>query len=136
MSQRRMHSGICDLVNKRFYRGRLSTDVTASRIRAKDLPPIPGESALFLNVLPSDGSRVEQTPEGSRRNQKTAEIVIALVRKYLSKDSAIQIGVISPYRGQVSLIKRKLKDLALNESDSHRVRIGTVHAFQGSEADV
>jgi superfamily I DNA and/or RNA helicase len=58
------------------------------------------------------------------------------VRKYLSEDSEIQIGVISPYRGEVSLIKRKLKDLFLNERDNRRVRVGTVHAFQGSEADV
>ena len=136
MSQRRMHSDICDLVNKRFYRGKLITNVTASRTRAKDFPPLPGESAVFVNVLPSDGSKVEQTPESSRRNGKTADIVVGLVRKYLSEDSEIQIGVISPYRGQVSLINRKLKELALDESDNQRVRVGTVHAFQGSEADV
>jgi len=136
MSQRRMHSGICDLVNKRFYRGKLITNVMESRTRAKDFPPLPGESAVFVSVLPSDGSKVEQTPESSRRNRRTAEIVVGLVRKYLSEDPQIQIGVISPYRGQVSLIKRKLKDLALNESDNQRVRVGTVHAFQGAEADL
>jgi superfamily I DNA and/or RNA helicase len=136
MSQRRMHSGICELVNRRFYQGTLITNVTASRTRAKDFPPVPGESAVFVSVVASDGSKVEQTSEGSRRNRKTADIVVGLVRKYLSQDSEIQIGVISPYRGQVSLIKRKLKELTLNESDNQRIRVGTVHAFQGSEADV
>jgi hypothetical protein len=46
------------------------------------------------------------------------------------------IGVITPYRAQANLIRRLLKEPPLPPEVALRLKIGTVHAFQGSEADV
>ena len=55
---------------------------------------------------------------------------------YLKYDTTIQIGLITPYRAQVSLLKHLLKDMKLTSDQADRIKIGTVHAFQGAEANV
>jgi superfamily I DNA and/or RNA helicase len=46
------------------------------------------------------------------------------------------VGVIAPYRAEVTHIRRLLRDRSLPKEQARRLRLGTVHAFQGSEADV
>lgn len=132
--QRRMDQAICSLINKPFYAGILQT---ATKPRSSSLlPPLPGEAAILISFLPEDGSAVEQTVDGSRINRKSAEFVAQLVAQYLSNDSDAIVGVIAPYRGQVTCIRRLLRERSLPQHQTKRLRLGTVHAFQGSEADV
>ena len=46
------------------------------------------------------------------------------------------VGIIAPYRGQVTCIRRLLRERSLPPDQTKRLRLGTVHAFQGSEADI
>ena len=46
------------------------------------------------------------------------------------------MGIIAPYRAQVTLIRRLLRERGPEKDQARRIRLGTVHAFQGSEADV
>ena len=61
--------------------------------------------------------------------------VLELVHELLG--SGLQIGVISPFRAQADAIEgRLLRELALEQIDTQRIRAGTVHGFQGTERDV
>lgn len=134
--QRRMHSEICEIINRHFYENKLTTNVHQAKTRASVLPPLPGKPAVFVLFLPDDGSQVEQTENGSRRNQASAKIVATLAATYVKYDSDIQVGLITPYRAQVSLLKRLLKEMNFPSAQVDRLKVGTVHAFQGAEADV
>jgi hypothetical protein len=136
ITQRRMHADICGLVNGPFYLSKLQTATKAATTRAASLPPLNGRSVTLLELLSSDGSVVEQTSGHSRVNTRSAEVTTVLVQRLLVADPLAEIGVVTPYRGQVSEIKRRLKELGLTRDQHHRVKVGTVHAFQGSEADV
>ena len=134
--QRRMHPDICELVNKHFYDGKLTSNPHPDKIAACSLDPLPGKPAVLVSFLPEDGSLVEQTENGSRRNRRSAEIAAKLTVLYIKYDTTIQIGLISPYRAQVSLLKQLLKEMKLTSDQADRIKIGTVHAFQGAEANV
>lgn len=134
--QRRMHSEICEIINRHFYENKLTTNVHQTKIRASALPPLPGKPAVFVLFLPDDGSQVEPTENGSRRNQASAKIAATLAAKYVKNDSTIQVALITPYRAQVSLLKRLLREMNFPSAQADRLKVGTVHAFQGAEADV
>src|SRR5690606_1595803 len=61
--------------------------------------------------------------------------VVSIVKMLFTQDKRLHIGVIAPYRAQVSYINRLL-DQYLSKSLRSQVDVGTVHAFQGREADV
>jgi len=74
-------------------------------------------------------------------NKPTARIAVALIRKLnneaIESGLEISIGVITPYRGQAKEIRKYFKcEWNNNLEKKPNVRIGTIHAFQGSEADV
>jgi hypothetical protein len=132
--QRRMHSGICDLINKVFYGGQLKTESAPKN--STNLDPLCGEPAALVELLPEDGSKVEQTASASRMNRASAKLVASLACRLLHEDSHAIVGIIAPYRAQVTLLRRLLKERGLAKDQARRIRLGTVHAFQGSEADV
>lgn len=134
--QRRMHERICDLINMPFYEGRLQSKASQEKTKACAIKPLPGQPAILVSLLPEDGSEVQRTEGGSRKNVKSAETVVKLVDRHILSNDQIKIGIITPYRAQVSLIKRMLKEKEIPEPALKRVTVGTVHAFQGSEADV
>jgi len=131
-----MHEKICDLINRQYYGNALRSAVSLDGIRACQLQPLAGKAAVLVEYAPCDGSQVEQTAGGSRQNLGSAGVVVKLVEKIVSADDQVQIGVIAPYRAQVSLIKRQLRSTPLAAQLDKSIRVGTVHAFQGSEADV
>jgi superfamily I DNA and/or RNA helicase len=134
--QRRMHPNICDLVNRSFYGGKLETAIQGGKKGGADLPPLPGKSVVLVSLGPEDGSKVELTEAGSRCNQGSAKVVVKLAKRFVQSNQQMEVGLITPCRAQVSLIKRLLRDTNLPNSSRVRLKIGTVHAFQGSEADV
>ncbi|MCC6738421.1 MAG: ATP-binding protein [Planctomycetia bacterium] len=134
--QKRMHQRICDLINRPFYEGRLETQVDDRTVRARAVPPAPGEPVVWIALRPRGEGEVAHTQSGSRTNERSAGVVMHLVRQLLTHQVVEHLGVITPYRDQVSLLKRLLRDTQLPRLVSDRVRIGTVHAFQGGEADV
>ncbi len=130
--QYRMPEGICALISKRMYEGKLVT----SRFRN-----IPGESlpAPFdseLTIIDTSSIRPFVTRFGtSRYNLMNALTVRNLVR-FLSDHEAIsdkactpareyQVGICTPFAAQKELLKR----LVVKEG----VLVGTVHRYQGDE---
>jgi hypothetical protein len=133
-TQRRMDEGICQLINRAFYAGNLLSAATCSE--ATKLEPLPGQPAVLIRMLQRHGSELCRTPQGSRFNRKSAEVTSALVMKYLIEHPQLNIGVVTPYRGQVAVVKRLLEARGISLPDRNRVTVGTIHAFQGSESDV
>ncbi len=75
-------------------------------------------------------------------NQAEAEAVVEAIRKIIEQEEELSpkvstsIGVISPFRPQVNIIRNLVKDhLALEAIKKHRILIETPFGFQGEERD-
>ena len=85
-------------------------------------------SNWFINIF---------TRGGTRQNTANAKAVVELLDLYSQDEEAIfSIGVITPYTGQVALLKALFIEKSYHLDFQERVKIGTVHTFQGSECDV
>ncbi len=118
--QGRMHEDIASLANQLFYGGILScvplphqtAPSVSTRVRFIDVPSPTDSPADTVNI-----------PEA----QEVARITSRL-------DSALSVGIIVPYRNQISAIRQaldSLPDLSLRD-----ITIDTVERFQGSQRDV
>lgn len=68
-------------------------------------------------------------------NQGTAALAVEIVQQLTSQFEAgtiSSVAIITPYRAQYRLIKQLLREHNLKQ----KVEVGTIHQFQGSEADV
>ena len=133
LNQRRSNEKIVDLINNTFYAGKLipKAEEDLGIINSK---PFPGR--IIAIKIVSNGA-VRFTKGGTRQNVKFAENVIDVLKEF-SKDesSSFSIGVITPYRGQASLLRALKKDCKFSSNFEKRIKIGTIHTFQGSECDV
>ena len=133
LSQRRSNEKIVDLINSTFYQGKLipaakqNEDVINSA-------PFPGRVIALKKVV--DGA-VRYTKGGTRQNKVFAENVMSILDiLYKDKTTNFTIGIITPYRGQVSLLRALKYERKYNEDFDKRIKIGTIHTFQGSECDM
>ncbi len=92
-----------------FYGGQLIDKAPNGKTRAYNLGPLPGTARLFLDLSDEEGYFAEKTQGGSRMNRVTADKVCTLATYYARHDPEVLVGVITPYRAQVRLIKRLLK---------------------------
>jgi DNA replication ATP-dependent helicase Dna2 len=115
-TQYRMHPQIMSVSNRLFYDGRLRSGVSQE------------------DRLPPDGSPVLMIPVESRSaeriNAAEVDAVDELVRRYLREYGvpAKAIGVVSPFRAQVVLLRKRLQDTG--------VTVDTIERFQGGERDI
>lgn len=74
------------------------------------------------------------------RNRAECEIVIKKLQDIIANDEGkkpVSIGIISPFRGQVELIKRAIIQVLEQETIlKHQIEVGTAHTFQGDERDI
>jgi DNA replication ATP-dependent helicase Dna2 len=115
-TQYRMHPQIMAVSNKLFYDGRLRSGVSPE------------------DRLPPEGAPVMMVPVNSvaegRVNSAEAEAIVELVRYYRIdlRVPADAIGVVSPFRAQVVLLRKLLAQTG--------VSVDTVERFQGGERDI
>jgi DNA replication ATP-dependent helicase/nuclease Dna2 len=112
--QYRMHPGIMELSNRLYYDGRLRSGVTAADRRPPD-----GEPLKFVPV---------ESSSGGRSNRAEAEAVETIARQLLRTLPPGSIGVISPFRTQVALLRERLAGTG--------VTVDTVERYQGGEREV
>jgi DNA replication ATP-dependent helicase Dna2 len=125
-TQYRMHPEIMEVSNRLFYNGQLKSGVSATDRMLQDGVTgglgsrVDGGAVLFVPV--------ENRSEG-RSNAAEARIVGELVRS-LTRDGIEpqSIGVVSPFRAQVVLLRQMLAATG--------VTIDTVERFQGGERDI
>lgn len=77
------------------------------------------------------------------RNMAESEAIIRKLQDLIMDDerengkNPVSIGVISPFRGQVELIKKDiLKTFSGEIIQKHQIEVGTAHTFQGDERDI
>ncbi|WP_221349265.1 caspase, EACC1-associated type [Streptomyces beigongshangae] len=127
----RCHPRIADVVNGHCYGGRLRvlTDVRRQvpahdPVGATDPAPVLG----WVDV-PS-GSSARGGDGRSWRNAAEAETVRHVVDGLLAEiEPDATVGVVTPFRAQKEALARMWRD-------DDRVRVGTVHTFQGGQRDV
>lgn len=99
-------------------------------------------AALLTRRVAFIPSTPEQPMQSAKINHSEAKIVArlaaAVYRQYIFAtgcfDAASTLGIITPYRSQIALIKKEIADLGIKELND--VLIDTVERFQGSERDV
>ena len=133
LNQRRSNPKLVDVINRPFYAGRLiARNCKYSPIVAR--APYSGNVIGMQSIV--DG-KVRFTRGGTRQNTANAKAVIDLLDIYSQQEEeTFSIGVITPYTGQVALLKALFIEKSYNLDFQDRVKIGTVHTFQGSECDL
>ncbi|KAJ8442442.1 hypothetical protein Cgig2_018719 [Carnegiea gigantea] len=138
--QYRMHPSISLFPNKEFYDKKIvdGPNVKERRYDRHFLKEMKYRSYSFINVARGK----EDFDKGhSPRNVEEATVVIQIVAKLFEehciKKQKVSVGVISPYKGQVSLIEQKLgKKYAANKETGFSVSVRSVDGFQGGEEDI
>ena len=100
----RCHPKIINFCNKKFYNNQLV-------IMTEDN----GEKNVIRVIRTSKGNHFR-----NNTNQRQVDIIKDLIKEF---DNKSDIGIISPYNNQVSLIKNTIPD----------IEVSTVHKFQGRE---
>ncbi len=120
----RCHPEIIEISNRHFYGDRLAVLTDPTRLAVREERPV-----SWVDVA----GEAQRPQAGSCRNDAEARQVCDLVRDLdarLPEDAAI--GVITPFAGQRTLIRKLLEEAGLDD----RARVGTIHTFQGDECDV
>ena len=142
--QGRMHGQVSDFANVAFYENKLEPvglphqqDVltVAPGLQGIDMAWVLDRRVAFLPSV------AEPPLQSCKRNHSEAALVARLARAIykqytiLSEFDPLQtIGVITPYRSQIALIRQELS--ALGIVDLQRITVDTVERYQGSERDV
>uniref|UniRef100_A0A7N1A7T1 RNA helicase n=1 Tax=Kalanchoe fedtschenkoi TaxID=63787 RepID=A0A7N1A7T1_KALFE len=127
----RCHPVILDLPSKLFYNGELlacKEDCQSSKFEF-DLLPNKDFPVIFYGVQGCD-EREGNNPSWFNRFEvsKVVEIISELTLSNLNES---EIGVITPYRQQVTKISQ-----VLEKSEIRDVKVGSVEQFQGQEREV
>ena len=133
LNQRRSNPKLVEIINKPFYGGHLMTD----NPKYNSIVARPPYSECVVGMCSVTEGMVRFTKGGTRQNFANSEAVMHLLDLYNEhEEDTFSIGVITPYTGQVSLLKALFSKREYSTDFQDRVKIGTVHTFQGSESDV
>jgi hypothetical protein len=124
-TQYRMHEAIAAFPNAAFYDGALSH---GQRNRTWSIAPLDPLDAVHVE------GREERSPANSYYNEAEAAAVADEVARLLDVGvTPDDVGVITPYSGQIGKIRAALARVDHHGTD--RVKVATVDAFQGSERE-
>ncbi|MBC7695075.1 MAG: AAA family ATPase [Burkholderiales bacterium] len=142
--QYRMHQCIMAFSNNYFYNNELEADATV-----KDTLLSLNEEFELLNIpielIDTAGCSFDelQNPETlSMSNKSEADLLFKhltlLLQQYqLSAESSkISIGIISPYKEQIELLKEMMQDFDYTFYPVSELAVKTIDGFQGEERDV
>jgi superfamily I DNA and/or RNA helicase len=131
-TQRRMHVSISNAISKTFYNGKMKSSAELFDEDFNGLIPLPNSPIVWFKHY-----GIAEQKGSTRINKNNATKVVELAYILSTQTKKLTIGIITPYRGQVSEIKKQLGEWkASDEFDKASLKIGTVHAFQGDESDV
>lgn len=123
----RSSAPIIEFSSREFYGGKI-----------KIMSPNVNEDDIVELRIVKDG----KVDHDATRNVPECEEVIKTIQELILKDkennqNPVSIGVISPFRAQVDLIKKAI--LKVFDGDTilkHKIDVGTAHTFQGDERDI
>ncbi len=138
--QYRMSEPIMQFPNREFYHGQLQC---APEVKYRGI--LDWDTAIDWTDTPDEAKyREQQADDGqSRQNPAEAELTLKTLKNYFEKIGndrilyeKLDVGIISPYRGQVSLLRRLLKRDTFWKPFRRLITINTIDGFQGQERDI
>jgi DNA replication ATP-dependent helicase Dna2 len=145
--QYRMNSKIQNLVNDLIYGGQLKTGSLAVALQRSVMEDCSREieDCWFFPVLnpdncicvvdtsySKDSEESKDESKSSFVNRFESQITLHLLQAFIQIGNS-DIGVISPYKGQVELIRTLLPEAVLKNTS---VEVNTVDQFQGRDKDI
>ena len=130
--QYRMHPDIMAPSSEWFYEGRLQA---APEMLLHALPDILRSPWTFIDSAGCGFDEEKEEGSASTFNAAEAEFVLQRTLEILQACPDFQVGVIAPYRAQVSELMRQFDALGVQAGMRERVEFATVDAFQGQERD-
>ena len=142
--QYRMHQHIMQFSNNYFYNNELETDATV----INTLLSLNEEMELLhvpVELIDTAGCSFDefQNPESlSLSNKGEADLLFKhlelLLQQYnfAGETQKIDVGIISPYKEQIELLKEKLIDFDYSAFPINELAVKTIDGFQGEECDV
>lgn len=143
--QGRMHPDIAHFINQKFYNGQLETVPVHHQIQTIFWEKYNSENFL-QNILaqqriaffattkhPNDKSFKKNTYEASLAVQILLNIYQMYIQNQREFSPSQTVGIITPYRSQIALIKHLIHQLNIPELE--QITIDTVERYQGSQRD-
>ncbi|MDP6888906.1 MAG: AAA domain-containing protein [Candidatus Thalassarchaeaceae archaeon] len=138
-TQYRMHPAIREWPSERFYAGKLEDGVSANDRTAPVGFMWPNWDAPVA-FIPVEGAESSSPDGASKQNMDEAALAVRVVDMLLSGGdiSPNQIGVVTPYSGQVRLLNDLFENAGGREENEryHGLEIKTVDGYQGREKEV
>lgn len=126
-TQFRMQAEIGEMISAMFYDGELKTETPAApRLRGFPARVVFRHCAGRVEAQDGRGRRAVLWRRNAEHARAAARAAVALRRAGLRERD---IGIIAPYNAQVSLIHHELR-----RAGQTRIRVSTVHSFQGQES--
>ncbi|MCG8699572.1 MAG: AAA domain-containing protein [Bacteroidales bacterium] len=138
--QYRMHNDIMQFSSKQFYHNELKAHPSV-----KDQTIVPEDLVVEFIDTAGCGFAEESDPETkSSLNKEEMSLLFKHLTQYLEsittlkmEDNLQDIGVISPYKAQVSLMQETFESVELVTEDlKQKIAINTIDSFQGQERDI
>lgn len=159
--QYRMNDEIMRFSSNYFYHGEVESapEVRFRSILDMDIPMTWIDTSEFKKLLEDkkiegDKEKIEEDrgtlfleefvgESFGRVNKAEAELTLMALQNYFNKigkqrllDERIDVGIISPYRAQVQLLRRMLMKWEFFKPFRRQISVNTVDGFQGQERDV
>ena len=152
--QYRMNDEIMQFSSNYFYDGLVESapDVRFRSILDMDIPMTWIDTSEFEKLMEKsedpEKAKVSFKEEFigesfGRVNKAEAELTLLALQNYFNKigkqrllDERIDVGVISPYRAQVQLLRRMLMKWEFFKPFRRQISVNTVDGFQGQERDI
>ena len=137
--QYRMNEQIMKFSSEWFYNGMVESAPSVSHrgILDYDTP------MMWIDTAECDGKEEFVGENFGRINRAEAELTLQTLQQYLEKigkqrilDESIDVGIISPYRAQVQLLRKELRKREFFRPYRHLLTVNTVDGFQGQERDI
>lgn len=144
-TQGRMHPEVAEFTNTYFYQNQLSSIGLPHQLETKlpidhlTLGSETEKSIIIKHRVSFIASAQEEDLESYKVNHSEAQIVASIARQVYEKykdnfDCDYTLGIITPYRSQIALIKSHLDVCGIPELS--RILVDTVERFQGSEREI
>lgn len=132
--QHRMHPTIGSFISKEFYNGTIQNGERTLNNK-NDYHIFNDKNVVWINMPIFKG--LETNIDHSYARDCEAEKIIEIIKRFLTNNEGrkLNIGIISFYKGQVNLIKQKLKESFPNNV-LESIFCNTVDSYQGKEFDI
>ena len=136
--QYRMNQDIMEFSSRHFYHGRLKADpAVASRLVSPIDKPL-----MWIDTSKCEFSE-QQNRSLSRSNHEEAKLLMKTLMDYVKLigmehllREQTDFGIISPYKAQVRLLRKYMRNNKMLKPIKSQISINTVDGFQGQERDV